>query len=464
MKNHFSNLWNRLERASTLETDSPREKRQKVTLVMIALFCCLTGVISITQGLITSRPVIEILMPFSFNIVVGTALFIYFITKRFGILLYPFLIMILCIPAFFQSSIGGFSGQGSVPIIAWSILAPFGSLMFQDIRKATYWFVAYLFLVIIFLNIDEYFTQFAELPISFEKLNGSHGDLMVSNGIAILVLSIIIFVSMRYFVNAFQKEHTRAEKLVVDLTATNSELETTLAELKKTQIELVQSEKMASLGQLTAGIAHEINNPIGVINSNINLNESCYKKIEQVLGNINELIDLSDTKKIIAFLKKNNKTSKTACKRIIDIVKSFKNFARLDEAEFQKVDIHEGIESTLTLIQHEIREGIQVIKEYGDLPQVHCFTGELNQAFMTLLTNAIRAIENEGVIKITTSVDDKNILIKLSDTRRPIPAEKLNSLFDFSFTTKKSRIGVDMGLYMEHNLYVAGSDPSGFDC
>ena len=83
-------------------------------------------------------------------------------------------------------------------------------------------------------------------------------------------------------------------------------------------------------------------------------------------------------------------------------MKSFKNFARLDEAEFQKVDIHEGIESTLMLIQNEIREGIQVIKEYGDLPQIPCFAGELNQVFMALLTNATHAIENEGIIKITT--------------------------------------------------------------
>ena len=112
MKDFVSNLWSHLESVCTLETDSPREKRQKVTLVMIAAFCCHTGVLSITQSTITSRPIIEILMRFSFNIVVGTALLIYFSTKRLATLLHPFLMIILCIPVVFQASIGGFFGTG----------------------------------------------------------------------------------------------------------------------------------------------------------------------------------------------------------------------------------------------------------------------------------------------------------------------------------------------------------------
>ena len=151
MKHYFNHLWNRLEAISVLDTDSPGERRQKVTLVMIAFFCSLTGLISVTRGIFISRPIVEVLMPSIFVIIVGMALFTYFFTKRFAILLYPFLIMILCIPVIFQIGIGGFSGQGSVPIIFWSILAPFGSLMFQTIRKATWWFMSYLAFFFIFL-------------------------------------------------------------------------------------------------------------------------------------------------------------------------------------------------------------------------------------------------------------------------------------------------------------------------
>jgi hypothetical protein len=119
MSNYLRDLWNRLEKISVSEKDSPGKRRQNVILVMTATLCCLTGIISGTRNIIMSRPYIEVLMPYLFAAVVGIATLTFFFTKRFSMLLYPFLIMILCIPIFFKMCIGGFSGQGSVHIIFW---------------------------------------------------------------------------------------------------------------------------------------------------------------------------------------------------------------------------------------------------------------------------------------------------------------------------------------------------------
>ena len=124
----------------------------------------------------------------------------------------------------------------------------------------------------------------------------------------------------------------------------------------------------------------------------------------------------------------------------------------MDENEFQKANIHEGIESTLTLIRSEIKEEIGVVKEFGDIPNIYCYPGELNQVFMTLLTNAVQAIENEGTVAIKTYADDTNVYFEISDTGSGIPSEQLETLFDLSFITKKSRVGVGMGLSNAYSI------------
>ncbi len=453
MKKYYYNLWNYLERICVLETDSPARRRQKVTLVMIAILCCFTGLITITNSLINSRPIFEVLMPLTFTLIVGIALVIYLYTKRFTILLYSFLTMILCIPVFFQISIGGFSGQGSVPIILWSILAPFGSMMFQNTKKATWWFIAYLVLVFSLLMLDEYFTQFAELPISFAE-STTHSDLMVSYGLAIVVLSIIIFVTMRYFVNAFQREYNRAEKLVVDLTNTNKELEITLKELRETQSELIQSEKMASLGKLAAGIAHEINNPIGALKSTASTSKQCVSKMEQYFEEqeiFDKIKDKSDLKKFIRILNDNSLVFSEVSNRISKTVNNFINFARLDKAGFDKIDINKSIDNTLTLIQHDIKARTTVEKQYAEIPKIACYPGELNQVFMNLLTNALRAIKEEGKITVCTYLENQNVHMQFTDTGIGIPPDQITGLFEPGFTIDGSRV-TGLGLFTSYNI------------
>jgi two-component system NtrC family sensor kinase len=447
MKRLFHNLWLRLERASVLKSDSPDTRRRKVTLAVIAIFCCLTGLYTGAHNYISAGLGVDVLLPFLFATIVGAALILFFLTKRFGVLVYAFLVMILCIPVFFQMSTGGFSPPGVVTIIFWALLAPFGALMFQNSRKATWWFLAYLMLVVSALFLDSHFTRFIK--------SASHGIIILGQGQNIILLSLTIFFTMRYFVNAFQREHARAEGLVVNLQEANGELESTLAELKETQSELVQSEKMAALGKLVAGVAHELNTPMGAIKSTTDLSGRCVANIMETLEKSTTVDEIRNNPKFLASLsalRDGIPATVTASERINKIVTSLKNFARLDQASFQKVDLHEGLESALTLIEHDFAEEISVVKDYGDLPPVACYAGELNQVFSNLLTNAAQTIEGEGTITIRTFVDDEKVHIQISDTGPAMLPEKKQHLFDPGFSRKGQRVKAGLGLFTSYNI------------
>jgi signal transduction histidine kinase len=445
MKYDFYNLWNRLERINIFDTDSPKERRRKVTLIVITILCCIASVIWGTTYYVILGPTLTMFLTYAFTVVVGTAILIYFVTKRFTLLLYVFFLMILWNPIAMQWSLGGFAASGGIMI--WSILAPFGSLMFQDIKKATFWFLAYLALLFVSLYLDAYSSQWA-VPLS-------HRSSMLFFGMNIIGPSITIFFTMMYFVNAFQREHSRAEKLVVDLTQTNSELESTLNELKATQTELVQSEKMAALGKLAAGIAHEINNPLGALKSTASTSTQCILKIEQFFAEGDGLTEIKNNvgfQKLFQILKANSQVFATVGARVTKIVNSFINFARLDKAGFAKVDIHEGIKNTLTLIQHEIKTKTNVKKEFGDIPKIVCYPGELNQVFMNLLTNAAQAIKGGGEITIRTFRDKGNVHIRIADTGVGIPPDKIEELFDPGFNKDGSRMKAGLGLFTSYNI------------
>ncbi len=205
MKHSIEHFWSFLENKSTLDTDSPEGRRSKVTLVVITGLCTIASVIWGSLYYAIFGPIITTFITYGFTVVFGIALPIYFKTKRFTFLLYVFFFMIFWNPIAMQWSLGGFAASGVVML--WSILAPFSSLMFQDIKKATGWFLAYVMLLLFSLYFDGFVSQWAS-PIS-NKIS------ILFFGMNIIGPSIIIFCSMMYFVNAFQKER---EKLV-DLTA-----------------------------------------------------------------------------------------------------------------------------------------------------------------------------------------------------------------------------------------------------
>jgi signal transduction histidine kinase len=239
----------------------------------------------------------------------------------------------------------------------------------------------------------------------------------------------------------------------IELKEKNDQLEQLLSELKAAQTQLVQSEKMAVLGQLTAGIAHEINTPIGVIKSNAHVITRCIAKLKDLSGENKNVDKDRENHKLLKVLGDSSQISSTASERIAKIVSTLKSFTRLDEAEFERVDIHEGLDNTLTLIQHEIKDGTDVVKEYGQIPEIFCCPSELNQVFMTLLNNAAQAIERKGTVTIRTSAEKQDhVCVKISDTGKGIPSEQLATIFALSFVTKGSRIGMSMGLVNAYDI------------
>jgi signal transduction histidine kinase len=238
------------------------------------------------------------------------------------------------------------------------------------------------------------------------------------------------------------------ETLEERVRARTAELERTNRELRETQAQLVQSAKMASLGTLVAGVAHEINTPIGSISANTDLVRRASQIVKQRLEAENALIEHADEKLRLAIetLEKASETELLACERISTIVKSLRNFARLDESEEKQVDLHEGIDSTLILLRHELEKGIEIVKHYGDLPKVLCYPSQLNQVFMNLLTNAVVALKGQGAITITTAREGDEVLLRFADTGTGIPPEDLERIFDPGFTTKGVGVGTGLGL------------------
>ena len=219
---------------------------------------------------------------------------------------------------------------------------------------------------------------------------------------------------------------------------TVKELKTTLKELKETQLQLINSEKMASLGQLVAGVAHEINTPVASIKSNNGI-------VAKLLGAIKD----ADLKEMLTDI---NEIDKEAVNRISNIVTSLKKFVRLDEAELQEADINKELDLTLELIRHETKNRIEIVKNYGEIPIIKCFPNMLNQVFTNILINACQAIEGTGKITITTKYENKKLIVSIKDTGKGIPQNQLNKIFSAGFTTKGIGVGTGLGLAISSKI------------
>nr|WP_228057388.1 PAS domain S-box protein [Tychonema sp. LEGE 07203] len=253
-----------------------------------------------------------------------------------------------------------------------------------------------------------------------------------------------------------------------------AQLETTLCELKLAQTQLVQAEKMSSLGQMVAGIAHEINNPVSFIFGNLTYTEEYTENLIKLLQmyrdehpepspNLQEEIERLELDFLLEDLPKMLSSMQVGATRIRDIVRSLRNFSRLDEAEMKDVNIHDGIDSTLMILEHRLkaqpdRAAIQVIKEYGELPLVECYAGLLNQVFMNIIANAIDALqyppENPGIIRIRTEVEGNCAAIKIADNGSGIADQVKQRIFDPFYTTKPIGSGTGMGLAISHSIIV----------
>ncbi|BAZ37371.1 PAS/PAC sensor signal transduction histidine kinase [Calothrix sp. NIES-4101] len=254
-----------------------------------------------------------------------------------------------------------------------------------------------------------------------------------------------------------------------------------LDKLQNTQIQLIQNEKMSSLSQMIAGIAHEINNPVNFIQANVSYTEEYTEsllklvklyqqkypnpsvEIQQIIKQIELDFMTSDLKAIL-------KSMKLGTERIRNIVISLRNFSRLDEAEFKTVDIHSGIDSTLMILQHRLKENnnnyseINIVKNYGEFPQIECYPGQMNQVFMNILSNAIDALElgvgeafksqNPQISISTQAIDQKGIAITIADNGVGMTEAVMSKLFNPFFTTKPVGKGTGLGLSISYQIVV----------
>ena len=220
---------------------------------------------------------------------------------------------------------------------------------------------------------------------------------------------------------------------------------------------MVQSEKMASLGQLVAGVAHEINNPVSAISSS---QQSMTRSVAKLTDAINaSSIGTNQSNEVslsLEVLKKTSNVITDGSKRIAGIVSKLKSFAKLDEAELQNVDINHGIKETLALLDHEFNNRIVVNQSFGSLPNITCNPRQLNQLWLNLLINASEAQQNgAGEINITTSREESAISVSIEDSGRGIGKDDLKQVFDPGFTTKSRGTGTGLGLAICYQIVEA---------
>ena len=267
------------------------------------------------------------------------------------------------------------------------------------------------------------------------------------------------------------------------LSQTNLQLNQTIQELQQTQAQLIQSEKMSSMVQMVAGMAHEINNPVTFIFGNLNHANVYIQNLLELISlyqkhypnpnfEIQQQAEIIDLEFVTQDLPNLLASMKTGAQRIFQIVQDLRNFSRLDEAELKFVDLHDGLDNTLRILHHRLQSKtnnfeVKVIKEYGILPLVECYPRQLNQVFLNIITNAIDFLEelflNEQsavsdrtpTIRIATSIiDNKRVQIKIADNGPGITEEVQKKLFDPFFTTKPVGKGIGMGLSISYQIVV----------
>jgi signal transduction histidine kinase len=288
-------------------------------------------------------------------------------------------------------------------------------------------------------------------------------------GFMTLILLVVLYVSFRGKIrhNRILKEQKQhIENVNQKMKRVNQHLYGIIARLRETQTQLITAEKMASLGVLTAGVAHEINNPINFIYTGINSLENDYNDLVQffegVLNSVAEKPDMSqhlkqatdnsDYYELIEIIPQTIKDIKVGAERAADIVKGLRNFSRIDKDSMQPANIHDGIDSAILLLRNKFKYHVEVVKEYGKVPVVMCYPGKLNQVFLNILSNAIDAISDKGRITIKTYTQKEYLIISFHDNGKGIAPEILDKVFDPFFTTKTVGQGVGLGLSISYSI------------
>lgn len=268
-------------------------------------------------------------------------------------------------------------------------------------------------------------------------------------------------------VEQFQADRLQLALANRELKSEKARQDELIGKLEDTQHQLLQSEKMASIGQLAAGVAHEINNPVGFVNSNL---ATLKRYVNDLFILINAYEDresemlaetrvfIADTKKQvdIVFLREDIvdifRESTDGLQRVIRIVKDLKDFSHVDEAERQWANLELGLDSTLNVVSNELKYKVTIVKDYAAVADIECLPFQLNQVFLNLLVNAGQAIDAHGTIILRTRQDDKNVWVEIEDNGKGIPTENLDRIFDPFFTTKPIGTGTGLGLSLSYGI------------
>lgn len=272
----------------------------------------------------------------------------------------------------------------------------------------------------------------------------------------VMATSLCVVITMMIYLSRFILYRSRQKQAALRQAVAEhaEELEEINRMLQETQIQLVQSEKMASLGNLVAGVAHEINTPIGAVNS---MYDTLFRTLDKLKDFVESELSIEQKRhprleEIFKIIGESKKVIQSGTDRVMNIITRLKSFARLDEAELKKVDIHKGLDDTLILAHHELKQNITVMKNYGDVPPIACFPSQLNQVYLNLLINSRQSIKTEGTITITTCHKDDKVFISFEDNGAGIPKENLDKIFDPGFTTKGVGVGTGLGLSISYNI------------
>ncbi|NKB70810.1 MAG: PAS domain S-box protein [Candidatus Latescibacteria bacterium] len=240
---------------------------------------------------------------------------------------------------------------------------------------------------------------------------------------------------------------------ITEKKAALDQLEQANQDLTDTYNQLVQSEKMAALGTLVAGIAHEINTPVGAI-------RSMHDTLVRAVGKLQDVLDESSLEnqglqRALKIIGDSNRVIESGTERVTTIVRSLRNFARMDQAEVQEVDVHLGLDDSLMLIHNEIKNRVEVVKDYGEVPLICCYPSRLNQVFLNILNNAQQAIDGKGTITICTRSQDDEVSIAIEDSGSGMSEEVRERIFTAGFTTKGMGKGTGLGLAISQQIIQA---------
>lgn len=400
--------------------DSEEVAFHKALILVVALSCCLCGLIWSALYLYVFGVGLTMALPLAFVVIVGGAIIVSWRIADHRPLVYAQLACITWISALIQWSIGSAFDSGLV--ICWSFLGPIGALMFLPIRKTLPWMGMFVAILLISALLDPAL-QGAPQPVSAHT---RAMFLMMNMGAS----SVIVFTAAAWFVRGLQQA---------------------LSDLKEAQVQLIGAAKQAAVGRLVSGILHEVNTPLGAIQSSTDTLCTAFGRCGDIVSAHADENTTAGKRALraVAMAPKLSESVTSSVRRLVSVVNRMSRFVSLDESEQKAIDVRVSVDTALGLVMEGVGDRITVKRDYAEeVPDVTCFPAKLNQAILSLVRNAVEAIDERGEIAVRVTRDEGRAVVQIQDTGRGIPQDKLQGIFDIGFTKQAGKIGMQLGLPM----------------